>query len=207
MARILLVRHGDTDWNQVGRIQGQVDTSLSAKGLAQVRALAVRLAQIPIGAAYASDLRRAAETGQAILNGRAVTLVLAPELREFSYGAWEGLTYQDVELRYPAQYTDMQSRRLDFAPPAGESMNQLTDRVGGFLTRMRSGWADHPNDTVLLVAHGGSLRAAITCLLGFPRKAAWSLWLATASLSIIDVTRDNQVLRLLNDTSHLPGAD
>ena len=207
MARILLVRHGDTDWNQAGRIQGQVDTSLSAKGLAQVHALAVRLAEIPIGAAYASDLRRAAETGQAILNGRAVTLGLVPELREFSYGPWEGLTYQDVERRYPAQYADMQSRRLDFAPPAGESMNQLTDRVGGFLTRMRSGWADHPNDTVLLVAHGGSLRAAITCLLGFPRKAAWSLWLTTASLSIIDVTRDNQVLRLLNDTSHLPGPD
>ena len=102
MARILLVRHGDTDWNQAGRIQGQVDTSLSEKGLAQARALAGRLAQVPIDVAYASDLNRAAETAQEILIGRAVTLGLAPELREFSYGAWEGLTYRDVQRLYPA---------------------------------------------------------------------------------------------------------
>lgn len=200
MARIMLVRHGETDWNQAGKIQGHVDTSLSTKGLAQATALGRRLAAVPIGAAYTSDLNRAAETAQAILDGRAVELCLAPELREFSYGQWEGLTYHDIEHLYPAQFADMQSRRLDFAPPGGESMDQLIDRVGGFLSQMQQ---HHPNQTVLMVAHGGSLRAAIVALLELPRRAAWSLWLATASLSIIDIRPDNMVLRLLNDTSHL----
>jgi len=204
LARILLVRHGDTDWNEAGKIQGQVNTSLSEQGLAQAEAIGCRLAEIPIHAAYASDLNRAAETAQAILKGRAVGLGLAPELREFSYGEWEGMTYREIKRLYPAQFADMLSRRLDFAPPCGESMDQLIDRVSGFLSRIqecRSG------QTVLLVGHGGSLRAAIVALLELPRRAAWSLWLGTASLSIIDLRPNNSMLRLLNDTSHLLSRD
>jgi broad specificity phosphatase PhoE len=195
-----LVRHAETDWNQAGKIQGQVNTSSSEKGLAQAKAISRRLAETPIHAAYASDLNRAAETAQAIMDGRTVNLCLAPELREFSYGEWEGMTYQEIKRLYSPQFSEMLSRCLDFAPPGGESMNQLIDRVSGFLARMPECYLD---ETVLLVAHGGSLRAAVVSLLGLPRRAAWSLWLGTASLSIIDIAQNNSVLRLLNDTSHL----
>jgi alpha-ribazole phosphatase len=200
LTRILLVRHADTDWNQAGRIQGLVDRPLSEKGLVQARALGRRLAQLPIHAAYASDLHRTSQTAQAILDGRRVTLSTTPELREVSYGEWEGMTYREVKGLYPGQFADMMSRRLDFAPPGGESMTQLIDRVSGFLFRMQQ---HHSDETVLLVAHGASLRAAIVTLLEWPRQAAWSLWLATASLSIVEVRPDNSLLRLLNDTSHL----
>ena len=181
-------------------MQGHVDPDLSEKGLKQARALGRRLAQTHIDAAYASDLRRTIQTTQAILEGHGVNLVLTPELREMSYGEWEGMAYQEIRRLYADHFADMLSRRLDFAPSGGESMNQLINRVSSLLAGIQE--RHNIDETVLLVAHSGSLRAAIISLLNWPRESVWSLWLDTASMSMIELTPNNSALCLLNDTSH-----
>ena len=101
MGRWFLVRHGETDWNAAGRAQGQSQVPLNAAGRAQARALAARLRPLRFTAAYASDLCRVTATAAAILHGRELPLVTLPALREKSFGEWEGMTFAEVETRYP----------------------------------------------------------------------------------------------------------
>ena len=93
MASIYLVRHGETEWNRLGRAQGRTDIPINDEGRRQAALLGQRLADTPFAAAYASDSVRASETATIILQGRPVPLHATPELREVSLGRWEGLTY------------------------------------------------------------------------------------------------------------------
>ena len=97
VSRWLIVRHAQTSWNLEGRIQGHIDIPLSEVGLRQTDALRDRLAGWDIHAAYASDLKRTMETARSILQGRSISPSPTPELREFSYGRWEGMTHAEVE--------------------------------------------------------------------------------------------------------------
>ena len=208
MSRWLIVRHAETPWNLEGRIQGHTDIPLSEKGFRQAEALRAHLATWDIHAAYASDLKRTFDTAQTILEGhrdprdRKLSLFPSPEIREFSYGRWEGMTHREVEEADPDLYAEMLKRNEDFAPHGGESLRDLMARVGGFVSRLKEA---HPNDdNVLITGHGGSLRVLLMCLLELPAPAAWRFLLATASLSIVDCYHDNTVLKLFNDISFLP---
>jgi broad specificity phosphatase PhoE len=200
MSKWLLVRHAEAIWNSEGRIQGHVEVPLNEKGRAQAEALRRRLASTDIQAAYVSDLARALETAQVILHDRPVPVFPSRELREFSYGQWEGLTFKEVEKRYPHEYAQLMRGSEDVAPPSGESMKDLIKRVKGFVSSVKS---SNLEGTLLIVGHGGSLRALIVCLLALPNSAFWRLYLDPASLSEVEVYPQNAVLRLLNDTSHL----
>ena len=233
MSQWLIVRHAETQWNLEGRVQGHSDTSLSDVGLRQAQALRDRLATWSIDVAYASDLKRAMETAGAILQGHCdpggsqLPPSPSPELREFSYGLWEGMTHEDVEEVDPAGYAGMLKRTEVFAPPGGESLRDLTARVGKFVSKLKAAHihdlsqsgliegrelrktaSDHRenSDTLLIVGHGGSLRVLLTRLLGLPALASWNFFLSPASLSVVDCYPDIAVLRLLNDTSHLQPA-
>jgi len=200
VSRWLIVRHAETPWNLEGKIQGHTDISLSERGFQQAEALRTRLAACQINAAYASDLKRTMETAQTVLKGRKLSPSPSPELREFAYGRWEGMTHKEVEEADPKLYSEMMKRSEDFAPPGGESLLDLMVRVGGFVSRLKE--AHSKDDTLLITGHGGSLRVLLTCLLSLPPSAAWSFLLDSASLSVVDCHPDNAVLRLLNDTSH-----
>lgn len=115
--RILLVRHGETDWNAAGRIQGHSDTPLNAAGRLQARRAAQRLAREPIRALYSSDLARAFETATIIGVPLGLTVVVSPQLRERRYGEWEGLTSAEIQAHYPEQFASWRARFTDFAPP------------------------------------------------------------------------------------------
>jgi probable phosphoglycerate mutase len=200
MARILIVRHGETEWNAEGRIQGHTDISLSDKGRQQAWIVARRLADTPIDVAYCSDLRRTSETARIILGERDIQLHLTPQLREYHKGVFEGLTAAEMQSRYPEMYAASLVRDLDFAPTGGESMRQASVRMADFVRKTRE---RHRDGTMLIVGHGGSLRCAIVALLGLPLEATWRFVMGNCSLSIIDTYPDNAVLRLYNDTSHL----
>ena len=206
MGRWFLVRHGETDWNAAGRAQGQSQVPLNATGQAQARTLAARLRQQCFTAAYASDLRRVTETAAAILHGRDVPLVALPALREKHFGEWEGLTFAEVEARYPERYAELFSGAGSFAPPGGESDRQLFQRVAAGVDRLREAHRRHPGN-LLLVAHGGSLCAAIVHLLELPAASMWRFRLDNGGLSAVTLYNDGgAALDLLNDTSHLePG--
>ena len=203
MGRWFLVRHGETDWNAAGRAQGQSQVPLNAAGRGQARALATRLRPLHFSAAYASDLRRVTETAAAILHGRDLPLVTLPALREKSFGEWEGMTFAEVETRYPERYAELFSDDGSFAPPGGESDRQLLRRVAAGVNRLREA---HGRDrgNLLLVAHGGSLCAAIVHLLKLPAASMWRFRLDDGGLSAVTLYDDGgAALDLLNDTGHL----
>jgi probable phosphoglycerate mutase len=146
---LLLVRHGETDWNADGRLQGQTDRPLSDFGCRQAQQLADELADEELEAIYASDLSRARQTAE-ILGGRlGLAIVLDPDLREKDWGTWEGLTAVERD-------------RVEFV---GESTEAHQERTLRALRRIAE---RHPGGRVLVVTHGGSMRRVQTAALGMP---------------------------------------
>lgn len=156
--RLLIARHGQTDWNLARRYQGQSDSHLTALGEVQARLLGERLASEPLDAAYASDLERAWRTAEIALAGRGMPVARDPAWRELSYGAWEGLTRAEIAARDPELWRQRTESRLNVAPPGGETMHALSMRVLAAVARLR---ARHAGERVLVVTHSGPLHALI----------------------------------------------
>jgi broad specificity phosphatase PhoE len=150
VTRIVIVRHGETDWNRDRRVQGHSDTPLNDSGRAQARALAAELGDVDV--VYASDLSRARETAGILAGGREVRV--DPRLRERSFGDWEGLTTTEIEERYPDGHRRWQAGE-GFGDGTAEPYEAVRDRVASFLEDVLR---DHPDETVLVVTHGGSAR-------------------------------------------------
>jgi len=147
---ILLARHGETDWNAERRVQGHTDTPLNDAGRAQARALGEELAAENIDAVFSSDLMRAHETARFVAEPRGLRVTAIPDLRERHFGTWEGLTDDEIFSRFePAAET---------AWGDGETKEEMTDRVLTALHRIAD---THPDGRVLVVSHGGPLRAVL----------------------------------------------
>lgn len=164
--------------------------------------LAKRLGGCNFSAVYASDLSRATESAEMIVKGHQASIQTDSDLREFSYGDWEGLTLKEIETRYLELLTQrMGFGRNAFAAPGGEDSAQVLDRVRRFYASALKRHDD--SEDILIVAHGGSLRALLICLLGLPDDYFWRFQIDCGSLSVIDNQFNGRVLELLNDTSHL----
>lgn len=174
VTRILAVRHGETAWNRDTRIQGHTDIDLNEHGRWQAAQLAQALAEEPIDAFYASDLSRALETAQAVARRHDKPVHTHAGLRERCFGRFEGHTWAELEARYPEESTAWRKRVPDFAPPGGESLLQLQDRVVRAVNELA---ARHPGEQILVAVHGGVLdilyRAATRLELQAPRS--WEL--------------------------------
>jgi probable phosphoglycerate mutase len=162
MTRILLIRHGETAWNAVRRLQGHTDIPLSPAGERQAEALARALAGEALDAIISSDLGRALQTAQAVAAQHPhLALHTDPGLRERGYGAFEGLLYTEIAERYPVEFAEWQARDVDAVMPAGgraaESFRQFYQRCQDGIAR----WAArYPQHTIAIVAHGGVLECA-----------------------------------------------
>jgi probable phosphoglycerate mutase len=150
MTRILLVRHGETDWNVGRRLQGHSDRPLNDTGREQAHALAADLADEPVEAVYSSDLARAHETARIIAGTRGLSVTALPELRERHFGTWEGLTDEEIHRRFPES--------ADGVLGDGETRAELDRRVLATLNRIAD---EHPDGTVLVISHGGPLRSVL----------------------------------------------
>jgi 2,3-bisphosphoglycerate-dependent phosphoglycerate mutase len=151
---ILIARHGESDWNAAKRWQGHADRPLTATGREQARALAARLAHIELEAVYSSDLRRARETAALVAERQGLEVRELPELREVDVGSWSGLTGAEAEERFPEGYAHWRSGYPGWED--GESYEAMADRV---LVAVRAIAAQHPDGRVLIVSHGGPIRA------------------------------------------------
>jgi alpha-ribazole phosphatase/probable phosphoglycerate mutase len=147
---ILLARHGETDWNLNRQVQGHSDTPLNETGRAQARALAEELAGERIDAVYSSDLVRAHETATIVAEPRALHVTALPDLREKDFGTWEGLTDDEILVRFP------DARRGQWGD--GETTEEVARRVVAALLRIAE---SHPGGQVLVVSHRGALRTAL----------------------------------------------
>jgi broad specificity phosphatase PhoE len=151
---ILLARHGETDWNAVGRWQGHTDRPLTEQGRRQAAALADRLAKVDIDAVYSSDLLRAVETAEPVAKRLGLPLQTLPELREVDVGTWAGLTRDEVAERFPdgfRRWSEWQTGWED-----GETYDEMGERVVGAILRLAG---EHPGERILVVSHGGAIRA------------------------------------------------
>ena len=161
MTTILLARHGESDWNRTRRWQGHADRPLTALGRRQARELAERLANTELDAVYSSDLQRARETAEIVASGRGLAVHELPALREVDVGSWSGLTRDEAAERFPDAYKRWEEGGEGWDD--GETYEQLGDRIIGAVKRIA---ADHPGERVLVVTHGGSIRAIHADALG-----------------------------------------
>ena len=197
-----LIRHGETEWNRSGKIQGHSDVPLSEHGKWQMRMLGIRLARYSFSSVYASDLSRALESAEMIVEGRETFIETDSDLREFSYGEWEGLTLEEVEARFPKVFAQrMASGNSGFTAPGGEDSAHVLDRVRRFCARTVKRH-DEAED-LLIVAHGGTLRALLVCLLDLTTDHFWRFRVDCGSLSVVNNHPNGRVLETWNDTGHL----
>ncbi len=161
MAELWLVRHGQTDWNLEGRMQGQSDIPLNAAGLGQARQAAQRLAKESFSAVYSSDLLRARVTAEQIAAPHGLTVRLDPRLREICQGEWEGSPYAPLVAQY--QRTPFAEERMRAA--GGETVREVAARVREALKDIA---AAHPDQRVLVVSHGLAIATQICLARGLP---------------------------------------
>ena len=198
--RILLVRHGETDWNATGRIQGHSDTPLNAAGHKQARRVARRLAREPVHALYSSDLARAFQTATAIGQALGLTVVTSPRLRERQYGVWEGLTAAEIQARFPEQFAEWRARSTDFAPPQGETRSQLLTRA---LAELQAIARRHAREVVVVVTHGGFCYVLINHILGSVDGDRREFTFGNASIHTLEVIAERWSVISVNETTHL----
>ena len=199
---LLLTRHGQTTSNVEGRIQGHAHSDLTPLGIRQAERLASRVRDERIDAVYASDLQRTMDTAAIVLGDRQLPVRPDPAWREISFGAWEGLLSEEVPLRYPEEYARREADKARIAPPGGESLAQVQERVAAAVTRLR---AEHAGETVLVVTHGGVLRLLACWLLGLPLNGYWPLAAGNCGLSRVTWKKDKPVIETWNEVDYERG--
>ena len=197
--KLILVRHGETDWNKERRYQGQTGPELNEAGKRQVEMLRNRLVNAPINLVYASDSERAMVTAQVITRGHDIIMAARQELREINFGEFEGKTFEEIEAIYP----DWVPTNFDFTSYQGESLEQVAVRVKTFLSELAE--RNFSDQTILVVGHGGSLRVMLCILLGIDVSKWWQISLDNVSVTTIDGNVGEAILRQLNDTRYLEG--
>jgi alpha-ribazole phosphatase len=203
MPKLTLIRHGESVWNGERRGQGSQDPELSSRGRRQtdllVEHLGVRLSPA-VAAIYASPLRRAAETADRIADALHVQVIREPDLREVSLGAWEGMTVAEILAAFPGGYERWLQDPVAFPAPGGEALPAFARRVEGALKRMQQA---HPGADLLIVSHGGVIKALLCFALGLDIRYLFRLSQDNTAVSQVEL--DGQVRRvlLMNDTCHL----
>ncbi|EHR49952.1 fructose-2,6-bisphosphatase [Saccharomonospora marina XMU15] len=192
LRRLVLWRHGETDFNSVGRMQGHLDSALTEVGWNQARFAVPALARFEPDLVIASDLRRATDTATVLTEAIGVPLRIDKRLRETHLGEWQGLTGADVDERAPGERERWRTDAT-WAPPGGESRVDVAARAYEVVDDLVSGDDDY--HTVLLAAHGGLILALTARLLGLPIH----LWPSLGGISNchwVDLVRREQVWRL-----------
>jgi broad specificity phosphatase PhoE len=199
--RLLLIRHGATPLTAEDRFAGSSDPPLSPEGLAQAAAASRRLAREPIAAIYASPMRRAAQTAEAIAAPHGLAPIPMPDLREIDHGRWEGLRQEEVLARFAGEHAQWSRDPFTFAPEGGETGLSVLARA---LPAVRRIVLAHPDRTAAAVSHKGTIRLIVTALLGIdPRRYRDYLAQDLACLNILSFeTFDRPRLIVWNDASH-----
>ena len=197
---LVLVRHGETLWNREGRIQGHLDSALTAEGIAQARACAVRLRAEAFDHVVASDLLRVRHTADILTAGMNLPVHPEPALRERCYGAGEGRTYAELDAAHPELFSRTRATDPDFAMDGGESRRQFHTRITGALGRIGR---EHTGQRVLVVTHGGVLGIVYRWLNGLPIASAHKVDIPNAAYNRVAFHDESWTLEVWADTAHL----
>ncbi len=196
----MLIRHGQSTWNQQHRIQGQLDPPLSELGRRQAALLGARLAARRFAGLYASDLKRAFETAEVV--GAAIHLEPEPRtsLREVFLGEWEGLTTEEIAERYPEAWASWVEEPQWDLVPGGEGQAAFDRRVAAAMDGILR---LHPQGDVLVVTHGGVIQVALHRIVGKPSRGLFPFKIQNASITLIERRDGRSIIGGVNDIAHL----
>jgi probable phosphoglycerate mutase len=197
---LILIRHGETEWNSLGRLQGHQDSPLSAKGLRQADALGARLAAVSFHALYCSDLGRALETARRIAARTGHPVLQDPRLRERGLGILEGLTREEASQRHPEVFAGFSTGGPDFVVPGGESIVQRLRHAVECLEELG---ARHAGARLVVVTHGGVLSGLFRHCLGIPPGTPRAFSVLNASWSQFNYHQGSFRLVTWGDVNHL----
>lgn len=202
--QIIIVRHGETEWNIRGIRQGHLDSRLTGKGLAQAKALGQRLAREKFTALYSSDLGRTVETAREITNVTGHEIVTDWRLRERHLGIFQGLNGDEIGAKYPEERRLMRAHGPGYVIPGGESMVQQVERNMACLNELA---AKHRGEQIVVVTHGGVVSGFFRHTLEISLEAPRRFEFVNAGLNVFIHEEGNWLLLTWGDVSHLaPGA-
>ncbi len=197
---LIIIRHGETFWNRERRIQGHLDSALTPEGIAQAQACATRLATEKIDAVVVSDLNRAQHTAKILTAGRALSMNSDVSLRERSFGSGEGMTYADMDTKYPQMFAQTGLVDAEFTLPDGETRADFHARVKTSIEKLA---AAHAGKCLLVVTHGGVLGVIYRWLNEMAIASAQRVAIPNVAYNRILVAPDGWKIEVWADTRHL----
>jgi probable phosphoglycerate mutase len=200
---VIIVRHGETQWNIANLRQGHLDSPLTEEGIAQAKALARRLMRESFSALYSSDLGRAMQTAQIIAEATGHEIVTDARLRERHLGIFQGLSSDEIKKRHPEEYKLHRTLGPDYVIPAGESVRQQVARNLAYLNEIA---ARHPGETIVVITHGGVLSGLFRHTFSIPFEAPRRFEFTNAGLNVFIFEDGNWFLQTWGDLSHLANA-
>lgn len=196
----MLIRHGETEWNKGDRFRGRSDIPLDEEGLAQAVKIAERLKDHKFAAIYTSPLPRAVQTAEPLAVAHGLKIEETADLLDVDYGAWEGLSRDEIRARYPSLYETWVKIPGRVRFPGGESLRQVRLRVEKLLSELCE---EHLGETVALVSHRVTCHIILCVALGLPSDAIWRLRQDVACISEFEARDDSYIVWLVNSTEHL----
>jgi alpha-ribazole phosphatase len=202
LKRIYLIRHGETDWNVEGRWQGNLDVPLGEIGHQQAQALAQSLKDRPITAIYSSDLMRAWKTAESLAQAKEMTSHRDARLRELNLGVFQGLTHEEIRMKYSAEDDAMAADYMDYVVPEGESRRAMQERAFEIWHEIV---AREPGPEIAVFSHGGTIRMLLMKL--FPEEMERLTKVRIFNTSVTTIDTDGQTLYLVDlaNVAHLDG--
>lgn len=198
--KLVIVRHGETEWNVESKVMGQLDSPLTPKGIQQAYAIADRLRRLSFTTFYSSDLGRAVQTAKIIAEVCGKKVIFDSELREWNMGIFQGLTVSEMYEKFPQQRQDYERIGDEYVIPEGESLRQCRDRGCRVLNAIAE---RHLDETVVVVTHGCVLMGFFEMVLGLPPGNSWRFKLYNANLCTFEYVNERWSLIVWNDVSHL----
>ncbi|MBN1857658.1 histidine phosphatase family protein [Candidatus Bipolaricaulota bacterium] len=202
--RLLLVRHGETEWNVERRFMGQADSSLTARGERQAAAVGERLSREQVDVVISSDLGRAEATASKICGRCGLAPVLDARLRERHAGVLQGLTTDQAQEQFPDVFTGFRRLGTSFRIPGGESVEEVESRIGSFLADMMG---REDRETVIAVTHGAILMTILRMVLEIPHHATARVAFGNTCICELRSRDGAWELHRWNDTCHLQGSE
>jgi broad specificity phosphatase PhoE len=208
MVKVMLVRHGETDWNREEVFRGRIDVELNDNGREQARALAEAARIFHIDAVYSSPLSRSLETARIIAEAHnrqgclshCLDVKIAHGFIDFHYGDWQGLKHQEVKEKFPDLYMKWHNSPHMVQIPGGESLDNVRQRS---LKELENIAAEHESQTVMIVSHRVVNKVLLCAIMGLDNSRFWRIRQSNCCLNIFECSEGEYTICLLNDISHL----
>lgn len=196
---LYLIRHGETEGAEIKRYKGNLDVPLSKNGIEQIAKVSKFIGPNTLNVIYTSNLSRALKSAEIIAKNQTVKPIIVPQLRERNFGAWEGMTFDEIKEKYPKEFEQWAQNPLKFSPVGGESTLEVKERA---LPVIESILHKHQEKKIAIVSHGGIIRLALCHFLGTPLENIFRIEQNFAAVNIIEFWDNYPVVKLINGVVH-----